>query len=647
MLKFLYFYITGGALLLIMCSCNNIPKNVKQTLELAGTNKVELQKVIDHYQSPKDSLKLKAAYFLIGNMANKYFYYYNNAQKNLVSFVNKARKENTFDERFDSITLHWEFLKTQYGSNRASAVKDIDIMTSEMLIENIDYAFMAWDKAPWSKEYSFDYFCEYILPYRTDYDIPGLWRKKLHEKFSWVLDSTKNNDFIALSKILKDSLRYAWSGAFEEYANMDILDMEKGRTFACRHHSSLKVAALRSIGVPVAEASGQNGTSWAVVPDRNGKFWGWESQTPPVIGDYIDDLRYENYTKVFESTFKIQPFPFKAIKGSDIPPLFYNRNKRDVTKGQSDAMDVVLELSIDPPKKINYAFLCFFSDKSIQWEAAHWSEIKNNKVTFNQMGLGCIYIPMYYIDRQYYPAGNPIYLNKNSTITNLAMDNNEKEKVKIYRKARPNYWENYYADIMRKDVFEGSNDKNFINAKEIYTIDSMGDHFEERTSKTNQKFRYVRYRSVPVKTAWKYSLSYDVNIAEVSFLGENNENLKGKPLASSKELLKSVEMAFDNDIRTNFKSDTICWIGFDLKKPTTIKKVKYLFTNSFNTVEPGDEYELLYWDAQWKTLGKQLADTDHVTFNVPKNVLLWLKNVTKGKKEHVFFMQNGKQVWSE
>ncbi|NOY50288.1 MAG: hypothetical protein GXO88_06990 [Chlorobi bacterium] len=60
--------------IIFFCSKNRIPENVKQVLKNAGKNRKELLKVIENYQNPEDSLKLKAAYFLIGNMQDKYFF---------------------------------------------------------------------------------------------------------------------------------------------------------------------------------------------------------------------------------------------------------------------------------------------------------------------------------------------------------------------------------------------------------------------------------------------------------------------------------------------------------------------------------------------------------------------------------------------
>jgi len=42
-------------------------------MDQAGDNRQELEKLIEHYSNkPEDSLKLRAAYFLIKNMGNKY-----------------------------------------------------------------------------------------------------------------------------------------------------------------------------------------------------------------------------------------------------------------------------------------------------------------------------------------------------------------------------------------------------------------------------------------------------------------------------------------------------------------------------------------------------------------------------------------------
>ena len=49
-------------------SCSNYSSRLKAVLDYSGTNRAELEKVLDHYsQDPADSLKLKASIFLIVN----------------------------------------------------------------------------------------------------------------------------------------------------------------------------------------------------------------------------------------------------------------------------------------------------------------------------------------------------------------------------------------------------------------------------------------------------------------------------------------------------------------------------------------------------------------------------------------------------
>ena len=65
-MKALYRYLLYATVIFSNSSCLNLSE-IDKILITAGTNRSELQKVIDHYQH-NDSLKLKAAYFLIGNM---------------------------------------------------------------------------------------------------------------------------------------------------------------------------------------------------------------------------------------------------------------------------------------------------------------------------------------------------------------------------------------------------------------------------------------------------------------------------------------------------------------------------------------------------------------------------------------------------
>ncbi len=53
---------------IVVCSCSKYPENVENALEIAGDNRSELEKVINHFQDTEDSLKLESAYYLIATI---------------------------------------------------------------------------------------------------------------------------------------------------------------------------------------------------------------------------------------------------------------------------------------------------------------------------------------------------------------------------------------------------------------------------------------------------------------------------------------------------------------------------------------------------------------------------------------------------
>ncbi|MDR0713198.1 MAG: hypothetical protein LBF89_02920, partial [Bacteroidales bacterium] len=66
-------------ILLFVCafSCTRYSPEIEAVLQQAGDNRSELEKVLKHYgENHSDSLKLRAAEFLIVNMPGKYSSYY-------------------------------------------------------------------------------------------------------------------------------------------------------------------------------------------------------------------------------------------------------------------------------------------------------------------------------------------------------------------------------------------------------------------------------------------------------------------------------------------------------------------------------------------------------------------------------------------
>lgn len=86
-------------------------------------------------------------------------------------------------------------------------------------------------------------------------------------------------------------------------------------------------------------------------------------------------------------------------------------------------------------------------------------------------------------------------------------------------------------------------------------------------------------------------------------------------------------------------------IRFMLKKPQLVTKVRMMPLNADNGIIAGNQYELFCWDnGEWKKILSQQAKYNYFAVSVPSGSLLWLRNLTKGKEELLFYIDdNGQQ----
>ncbi|NDV65523.1 hypothetical protein [Bacteroides sp. 224] len=151
---------------ILLYACNKKTSDLENALIMAGENRNELEKVLSHYsQHPEDTLKYKAACFLIENMPEHYSYkdsfYINRYYQQLdsVADIYKDQHIDIKDRLFRQITKEY--------NQKMEVIPDIQIMQANYLIENIDRSFDVWLNGEWSQHLDFDEFCEYILPYKS------------------------------------------------------------------------------------------------------------------------------------------------------------------------------------------------------------------------------------------------------------------------------------------------------------------------------------------------------------------------------------------------------------------------------------------------------------------------------------------------
>ncbi|KUJ59205.1 hypothetical protein AR687_24270 [Flavobacteriaceae bacterium CRH] len=163
-------------LLNLFLACTPWSSDTNRALDLAGENRKELEKVLIHYSNDAaDSLKLKAAEYLISNMVFQY---------------------SIVGSEVDSINAHYKYVYGLKGEDRNKLFKsdslrqrgdtkikyDLQNVSSQFIINQIESAFLTYNY-DWSKKYSFEMFCEYILPYKLSESDNFDWRSYANKKY--------------------------------------------------------------------------------------------------------------------------------------------------------------------------------------------------------------------------------------------------------------------------------------------------------------------------------------------------------------------------------------------------------------------------------------------------------------------------------
>jgi len=429
--------------LLVVFFCQGkVPKNVQKVLDKSGSNRAELENVLHHYQHPEDSLKLKAANFLIENMSQQSYTHY------IVADSNKTDMNfNVLDyPDYKAMVAAWdsiEAIRGEINNWRDTTIYDYNTITAELLINNINLAFEAWQENKWAQHINFNQFCEYILPYRGSNEPLEDWRTYFSNRYAWVKDSVKNReDPVEAANFINNDIKswFTFNPRFyRQSTDQGLSDMLKNKMGRCEDMTNLALYAMRSMGIPVMSdftpywAKTGNNHAWNAIIDKNGKvviFMGAEKNP----GEYkLNQAK----AKVYRKTFARQLNSLAEIKPEwEKAPHYINRNNiSDVTRDYVPVADVNLTLGQKIPDSTNFAYICVFN--SGEWKAIHWSKImEGNQVQFTDMGLDIAYLPAFYVHEKIVPAGKPFILTiEGKTIFQIA-DTLNLKSVKLFSTTR-------------------------------------------------------------------------------------------------------------------------------------------------------------------------------------------------------------------
>lgn len=155
-------------------SCN---PEVEMALDIAGENRTEMEKVLDHFRNDENPLKYEAAQFLVANMPfHGTIWGTVIDQYDTVYYKTAEQPLSQRDKAFKSFVQ-------QVNYSSAEQQQDIHAMKADYLIQAIDQACEKWCQSEWSKVYSKQLFFDYVLPYRILEEPHSDWQSYLAKEY--------------------------------------------------------------------------------------------------------------------------------------------------------------------------------------------------------------------------------------------------------------------------------------------------------------------------------------------------------------------------------------------------------------------------------------------------------------------------------
>jgi hypothetical protein len=540
-LMIVIFVVSVGLIWFFRYHINHSPyyiPEIEKILQQAGSNRRELEKVLTHYSRyHADSLKLRAAEFLILNMSGKYSEYYDASLEDVATVL--LRWTSSSDRKM---------VMNTYGLGELIVREDIKYITEDYLINNIDLAFKVWKEQPWGKHIPFDVFCEDILPYRVNTEPLEDWRAKALASYDDINRMFKKQPNISAVEACKKLNKLLPKFRMDK----DFIPMSYSMLMAttrstCDGISASALFAMRALGIPVSQDYTplypyiKAGHSWNAVRDSIGRYISFMG-TETIPGNPHQGTTFIQ-AKVFRKTFKIQDSIQEDI--SAIPPMYQNNCFKDVSSEYQGFGDIRVSINSQPPAGASkkYIYLAMLN-ADVQWKIIGREKIDGTTVLFSGIGANIVYLPVYYKNDILIPAGNPFRLDTIDKphffeIGATQYDTLLLSEVKMHNKIAVSTW----AKRMLRGVFEAANKSDFSDAITLHTINELPDglNYNKIELEKERKFRYIRY--LPPDKSY-------CNVAEIGIYGIDGEKISGVPIGiqSLNSEAMNFNYVFDDDL---------------------------------------------------------------------------------------------------
>ncbi len=635
----------------LLTSCDG---NLRQSLDLAGDNRDEMEKVLRHFKNDQNPLKYKAAQFLIENMPYHYGWEHEDTTR-LHAYYHALQGSNVpAEEIYDSISK----ADGVYDVSKKHQSRDIETIKAEFLIDHINAIFEMWETRPWKESVSFDTFCRHILPYRLRDEPLRPWAKELFNKFDCLLDSLRQTpdsaDIKKAASIVLDhfkSQQLYFTHAVPQGVNVGV-DNVYWKTGDCKEFADILTWVLRALGIPsgcdTMIVRGDNNVPhyWNYIIDNEGKSW-YGSITYEE-GFKSTDTYWNPKGKVWRESFALNEVLQNKLLNicdiEDIHPRFRYPLIEDVTSLYANPKLLTIEVNNEMlsriPDKKEPIYMCL--SVRDRWIPVGIADRKDTSVELAEIEGEVVFRlatakagKLNYISR-------PFWVDRETGDIRW-FNSMQEDMVEVCLLHKFNLRTEPFGTNMIDGIFEGCDNINFNNADTLHIISI----YPERRYNTvfippHKPYKYLRYKSPQGGFC---------DIAEITFYDEKGNQISGTPFGTiNKDKYWSgfiADKVFDGDTDTSYhfeKADD-GWVGLKLDKPSKVSKIVYTPRNRKNFIQQGDTYELFYCDGEWKSAGVKTADSDSLLFFVPKGSLLYLKNHTEGNQERIFEITQEGQHW--
>lgn len=644
--------------LFLFIACYSLDKEVKEVMDsVESRQQMALGAFLGYYENEGEHLEL--AKFLVANIMSKHSIEGKSYQEYQAFLDSASAKEQTINNRknFDYRTSLSHLL------NKRECVKiyDLEILDVDSLIQNTDTALDIWMQTPWAGQYSNEIFKQYIVPYRiADEPLEYGWRTDAYEKYKHLLQAYKDSSLVALCRHVYQHLDYRTNNLFWGEPLQSYSANVKYKQGTCSDYAVFLAMVMRSLGIPTSLdfvpywGDRNNGHTFNSLLLPDGTCRGYDNEEDIVHGLTLPGKVPKIYRKMYE--VQRSSLLYKLRDAEYIPEVFAQHDLIDVTEHYSLPLsDVTIVPRLDE-NQTKIAYLSVFSPG--EWRPIAWAEYRKGKqVSFKRIGVGytldeevcdkgenlgkgCLFLPVCYVDGEMLPIHYPFILTQEELPRYLIPNEEKRERVVLHRKFPRRKRVIDFARKMQGGYFELSNDPDFNKSVLVYFIDSVpASHLQIIPILEKEKYRYMRY----------YKRDGGISIGEIGCLDSQDKIVQGKLLADHVLMddsdLKNIN---DGNILSFFDIGELknTWVGLDFGKPQKFSALFFSPRTDDNDISLGDEYELFYWNQDWVSLGKQIATGYSLAYEeVPKNSLLWLRNLTKGVEERPFTYENGMQIW--